>query len=97
MPNGSPEAANPEGTVMAGNPQEVQGPWNMVLPVLVRSGRDGVGIEGVRRLCLSISRVCQQGAAPGNAGLGRNCSSMEGLKGLPPCLSVSSQFRRDAP
>ena len=47
IPNGNPDEDKPDGMVIAGRPQYVQGPWNMVLPVLDKSARAGVGVEGV--------------------------------------------------
>ena len=47
IPIGRPDMASPAGRVMVGSPQEVQGPWNLVSPVFVRSAREGVGVEGV--------------------------------------------------
>ncbi len=49
MPRGRPVADRPDGTVTVGNPQDVQGPWNIALPVTDRSLGAGVGVVGVSR------------------------------------------------
>ena len=57
-PMGSPDSASPEGMVMVGSPEEVQGPWNMVLPVLVRSANAGVGVDGVSSTSACSANRC---------------------------------------
>ena len=41
MPRGRRWALRPEGRVMAGNPPNVQGVWNIGLPVVSRPAGDG--------------------------------------------------------
>ena len=47
-PSGRPELERPEGTVIAGNPPNVQGVWNAGSPVLSSPLGAGAGVDDVR-------------------------------------------------